>query len=169
MDCSRYMRGHAVFDKLTPLFRETIFCPQESLRGCRSKAHDHLRLNERHLRFEPRLASLDLRHARLLVQAPFAALLEFEVFHRVSHVNVGPLDACLFQRSVQQLTSGSNEWTSLPVFFVAWLFPHQRDPRRPRSLAKHRLSRVTVKFTSAAALNLFPKSAQRGVFGYELA
>jgi hypothetical protein len=101
------------------------------------------------------------------VQSTFAALLEFEVFHCVSHVNFGPLDARRLQRFVQQLTSGSHEWMSLPVFFVAWLFSHQSDPRRPGAFAKHSLGRVTVKITSAAALYLIPKGAQRGVLGDE--
>ena len=69
----------------------------------------------------------------------------------------------------QYLTAGgSYEGMSLPVLFVAGLFTHHGDACRARAFAEHGLRGVTVKIASAAALNLFAKSAQRRVVGYEL-
>ena len=67
---------------------------QQSLRRTGPKADENLRLHNFQLRIEPRTARFDFRMARLLVNAPLAALRSFplEVLHNIRDVYLRAVD-----------------------------------------------------------------------------
>jgi len=107
-------------------------------RLCRrpTETDERFRSHERNLSIQPRATSCNLRRARLLVNAPLASGLPFEVLHDVGDIDIVARDARLRQRPVQQSACRSDEGMALDVFLVAWLLAHEHQARAGRSLAE---------------------------------
>ena len=72
------------------------------------------------------------------MNAPFIAWFAFEMFHRISDINVFAIDPGFFQRAVQDFSGGTDEWFPSKVFVISGLFADQHDWRILRSFAKNR-------------------------------
>ena len=93
--------------------------------GGGSQADDDLRVYERELGVQPRMARDNFRFRWLLVNTPLSPLFEFEVFDGVGDVNIRTVDAGVFKRTGQQTPGGSDE--RLP----GQIFPCRRAARPP--------------------------------------
>jgi hypothetical protein len=49
------------------------------------------------------------------------------MFHRICNVDVGPVDPDPFQRVIEQLSRGADEWPSRNILSVSRLFSHEHD------------------------------------------
>src|SRR5260370_31728394 len=96
------------------------------------QADDDLRLYERELGVQPWAARDNFCFRRFLVNAPLAALFEFEVLDGIGDVNIRTVDACLFARSGQQSAAGSAKTLPPPIFLISGLpaFPPHASRRR---------------------------------------
>jgi hypothetical protein len=93
------------------------------------------------LGLQPGSAGENLRVARLLVNASFAALRwgPLEVFHNVCDIHLVPIDAGLSQTLVEEFSGRSNEWSTGTIFLIPRLLAHQHDGGSRISLAKDSL------------------------------
>jgi len=64
----------------------------------------------------------DFTSGRPLVNAPFAALLEFEVFDRIGEIDVISVNASIRECPLQQLTGRPNKRPTLSIFLITRLF-----------------------------------------------
>ena len=87
------------------------------------------------------------------MNAFFAPRFKLEMLYRVGHINFRPVDPCLKQRLIPDVSGWPNEWLALQVFLVTGLFPHKHDLRFCRPFSKYCLRRVPVKFAPFAFLN----------------
>jgi hypothetical protein len=71
----------------------------------------------------------DLACGRALMDAPFAALFEFEVLDGIGQVARCPIDPGFAERSVEQLACRADEGAPLPVFLVSRLLSDEGDSR----------------------------------------
>ena len=84
---------------------------------------------------------LDLAGVRLLVDAPLAARLEFEMLDRVGDVDAGAVDAGLGKRAVEQLAGRADERPAGEILLIAGLLADEHERRVARALAEHGLGR----------------------------
>src|SRR5579871_1925529 len=77
----------------------------------------------------PWTAGVNLRHARFFVQTAFAALLEFEVLHRVGDVDILAADGGIGKSLVERSAGGTHEGVAFEVFLVARLFADEDHAR----------------------------------------
>src|SRR6476660_6574598 len=75
----------------------------QRLRRRGAERDDESRLDRFELALHPPFARLDLARIGLGMNAPFAARLEFEMFDGVGDIDLGALDACVFQRTIANL------------------------------------------------------------------
>jgi len=80
------------------------------------------------------------------------------MFHRVRDINLRSVDSSFFERSIHDLSSGSNEGFTGDIFIIPWLFADQHHRCCFRPLAKNCLRRALVK---VARLAIFRRLAQR--------
>lgn len=92
---------------------------EDGARGGRTERNDQCWAEQRELAFEPLMTGADLQLARLLVNAPFAARLEFEVFDGIRHVRRLAVDRGIRQRAVLELAGWPDERLAGAVFLVA--------------------------------------------------
>src|SRR4051795_10800668 len=81
------------------LLRDLERLAEQRLRGGGAETHEHARLDQRDLGFQPRPARGDLGAVRLGVDSPLAARLELEMLDDVGHVDEFAIDASLFERA----------------------------------------------------------------------
>jgi hypothetical protein len=91
---------------------------------------------------------------RLLVQTGFPTRYQFEMFPRISDVNLRAADAGRCQRAIEHLSRRSDEWFVGQVLLVAGLFADQHDPGSLRAFAEHGLGCVFPERAGAAARGL---------------
>ena len=72
---------------------------------------------------------LDLAGGRLGMDAAVAALLEFEVLHRVGEVGLLAVDPGLPERPVEKLAGRTDEGAALQILLIARLFADEDDAR----------------------------------------
>jgi hypothetical protein len=72
-----------------------------------------------------------------LVDAPLAALFEFEMLDGVGDVHLVPIESGLLQRPIEQQAGRSDERSALPILLVSGLLPYERNGRPNRALAQH--------------------------------
>ena len=80
----------------------------------------------------------------------FSAGLPFEVFHRVSDVNLGAINASVCERAIHNFASRTYEWFARDIFVIARLFANQHHRYALRTLAKDSLGRSFVQMTCSA-------------------
>src|SRR5260370_39105062 len=116
------------------------------------QAEDDVGLYERELGVKPWAARDNFCFRRFLVNAPLAALFEFEVLDGIGDVNIRPVDACLFERAGQQTAGGSDKRLPGKIFLIARLLAYHHDAGTRRAFTENRLSGVAVEFTAFAFL-----------------
>src|SRR5260370_29962127 len=112
------------------------------------QADDDLRLYERELGVQPWAARDNFCFRRFLVNAPLAALFEFEVLDGIGDVNIRTVDACLFERAGQQTAGGSDKRLPRKIFLIARLLAYHHDAGTRRAFTENRLSGVAGKVTT---------------------
>lgn len=126
-----------------------------------AKRDDRRRPDRLDLPLQPLAAGVDLDHGRLLVQPPFAADDELEVFDRVGDIGALALDSRIPQRPVKQHARRSDEGLTGKVLLVARLFADEHEARVRRSLAEHNLARVLPQRARAADRRTFFQPCER--------
>src|ERR1700722_13197492 len=96
-------------------------------RGRRTERDDELGLDDRELSRNPPSANLDLSGIRSLVKAALAALLEFEMLHRVGDIDVRPFDSGFGERAVEDPPCRPDERTAIDIFHVTGLLAHEDE------------------------------------------
>lgn len=141
--------------------------PEQGLGGNSTQTDDEPGSNGLQFCLQPRPASVNLFHVRLLVDAQLSARFPLEVFDRVCYIYLASVDASLSQTLIQQLSSRSDKWPSLTVLLVTRLFPNHHDVdlrflccRSTLQFPKHRLSGIFIQVTSAALLHRLRKDGQ---------
>ena len=79
------------------------------------------------------------------MQSSLAARLEFEMLDRVGNVDALAVDACLYQRAVQEKPCRPNKRTAFAVFSISRLLADQHDLGVWRTLAEYGLGRILPK------------------------
>src|SRR5437870_4025876 len=94
----RWMHGgsnsfrHRMIEEMPALLHQLVLFANDAACGGRPEADNRLGPDDRQLCPEPRLAGIDFRVRRLLMDAAFAALFELEVLHRIRDVHVIAID-----------------------------------------------------------------------------
>lgn len=99
---------------------------------------------------EPWAAGTDLGHARILMEAEFAALNEFEVLDSVGDVDLGALDVEFVHDAVENFAGGAYEGFALEIFLIAGLFTDEDEFCVGCSCAGNDLGSVLVEVASFA-------------------
>jgi len=146
----RHELGERRFHELTALNGDAKFRADHGLGRGRSEADDGARLDDIDFGLQPRHAGIDLDRVRLFVNAPFAARLPLEVLHDIRDVDLRAIDACFFERFVEQSAGRTDEGTSGEIFFVARLLADEHHRRRLLSFAENGLRCAFVQVTGRA-------------------
>jgi len=80
----------------------------------------------------------------------FPAGLPFKMFHRVSDINLRPIDSGFFERAIHDFPSRTNEWFARNIFVIAWLLTNQDHRCALRPFTKDSLGRSFVQMTCSA-------------------
>ncbi len=136
---------------------------EQGLGGGRSKADDHVRLDECNLVLEPRKTRADLTGAWCLMNASLRSRVfgPLEVLHRVSEVDVIAVEANGVERAIEQLARRPDEIVAEFVLDVPGLFADEHDACAARTLAEHGLGSALEQVAAAASLRCRPKLRQR--------
>ena len=110
-------------------------------RSCSAKGNNDPWLHESQLLFEPPAIMFDLSSGRSLVNASFAAVLEFEVFDRIREIDAISIDTCIRECPLQQLTGRPNKRPALPILLVTGLFANKCKGRAEGTFAQNGLCR----------------------------
>ena len=113
------------------------------------------------LGLDPRVAGLDLRCARLLVQAPRSPLLVLDVLHGIRDADVVARQIRLLDARPQDTTGRADEGMALAIFLIAGLLADQHERRSAAALAEHGLRRVRPQRAPAAALHSVGERGER--------
>src|ERR1700749_151640 len=113
---------------------------------------------------------MDLFHAGLLVDTELAARFPSKVLHGVGDKDLSPVYIRFFETLIQQLSGRTNEWPTLPVLLVTWLFPNHHDRNlwllglgSCLQFSEHRLRCILIEITTPAVLNRFLQNRQRPI------
>jgi hypothetical protein len=109
--------------------------PGESQNGRGSKRDHKLCLHKSELLVQPPSIVLDLTRCRFLMDAPFPALLKFEVFDGIGNIDLLAVDAGVGHSLIKQLAGGADERLALSVLLVPWLLTYEGDRCPDRTLA----------------------------------
>jgi hypothetical protein len=138
-------------DRLAAPFGHAEARAEQRLRRSRAEAADRARLERRDLGLEPGPAGAHLVRARLLVQAPLAALGPLEVLDRVGHVDALARQARLGERALEQAPGRADEREPGPVLRVARLLADEQHVRARGSRAEDGLRPALPQLARAAA------------------
>ena len=120
-----------------PKARDREGLPGECQYCGRAQRHDHTWMYQLQLPVQPPAIVPDFSRRRLLVDAPFAALLEFEMLDGVGDVHLVPIKSGLRQGPIEQQAGRSDERSALPILLVSGLLPYERNGRPNRPLPQH--------------------------------
>jgi hypothetical protein len=101
------------------------------------------------------------------VNAPFAALFEFEVFNYVGDVDVLAIDARLDQCLIQQMAGRSHKRPALLILLVAGLLADQHKASLFGTLAEDRLRGAAVEVAAPALVDRLSKGRE-GSVGWQI-
>src|ERR1700686_1545016 len=107
-----------------PRWRVTLKVRQRSdCAAVEPKAYQNSGLHRAQLGVNPRTARVNLRVARLLVNALLSlhGSLPLEMFHYAGQVHFRMLDPRCFQRLIEQPSRGSNKGMTCPIFLIPGL------------------------------------------------
>ncbi len=85
------------------------------------------------------------------MNAPLAALDEFEVLHRIGHIKLFAVEPKLLDCLIEQLAGGPHKRLAREVFLVAGLLTHQHERRMRQTRAEHPLRCGLVQLAAFAA------------------
>ena len=122
-----------------------------------------VRPQHRELLLEPAVAGVDLADARLLVDAPLAARLEFEVLDRIGDIGALAVDAGIGQRPVEHRAGRPDEGLAREILLVARLLADEDEVGGRQALAEHRLGREAVERAARAGPRPRARSASSAV------
>src|SRR5438093_10521924 len=125
---------------------------QERLGRRGAEADDGARLDELDLDIQPGAAGRNLGRVGLLMNPALAARLPLEVLHDVGDVDRSAIDARSFERAIEQLACGADEWTPGEIFGVARLLAHQHQLGLTRAFAEDGLRAVLPQVASLTRL-----------------
>ena len=153
---------------LVPVWRTyfaALTCHPESrtenrLRRCGSHCDDQVWLDDSQFRLQPGAARCDFARVRLLMDSAFPAGLPFEVFDRVRHVNLRPINSGVLERAIHDFSGRTHEWFARHIFVVARLFANQHHHCALRAFAKHSLRSSLVQMTCGTASCCFAHGSQ---------
>ena len=111
------------------LARNTKARSKKSLARRRTEANKDAWPNDAQFRLQPWPTGSDVARIGLLVNAPFATGLPFKVFHRICDVDRITINPGLLERSIQDLTSRSDERLAGQILLIAGLFAKQHERR----------------------------------------
>src|SRR4051794_34984275 len=126
------------------MLRQAESSPKQRLGRCRAKADNSAWFDRMDLRLEPRPASGNLARTGLRVQSPLAALLPFEVLHRVRQVYRVLRNFGFIERLIKQPARRTDEWLSRDVFLIAGNFADEHYFCAWPALAENSLRRPFV-------------------------
>src|SRR5277367_2321087 len=90
-----------MLDRPAAILSEPEFIAQNRLCRRRTQASDDRGLHNREFGLEPWMAGANFARARLLMNAPFTALLKLKMFHCIGYVDACTIDAGILQRTVE--------------------------------------------------------------------
>lgn len=163
MDCGENIGSKGRGNEPPPLPGYAELLAKESLRSSCTEADENSRADEMNLRFEPRPACKNLGVARFLVNStlPLPGAYPTEMFHRICNVDVGPVDPDPFQRVIEQLSRGADEWPSRNILSVSRLFSHEHDFGIYTAFAENCLICSLPKITSLAGARCATQRRER--------
>lgn len=123
---------------------------QDSMRGNGAERDNKPWPDQREFPIEPPAAGLHLAAVWMFVEPALAALLVFEVLHRIGHISRAAVKSHLRERLIENASGGSDKGPANAVFLIARLLADQHDQRPDRAFAKYGLRRVPVKRTALA-------------------
>src|SRR4051794_16996178 len=98
----------------------------EGQHGSSPERDDNAWMDQLELAVQPPAIMPHLSRRRLLVNAPFTTLLEFEVLDSIGDVHRVPVHPGLRQRSIEQQACRSDKGSALSILLVAGLLAYQR-------------------------------------------
>src|SRR5688500_1033942 len=152
------LRAERAGQQLAALLHQLEPGPHDRLRGGGAETDDEGGLDGSELRLEPRAARLDLRRARLLVDAPLPSRLPLEMLHRVGDIDLVARDAGVRERLVEHRAGGADKRLALPILLIARLLADEHHARGARAGAEHDLRGGLIQIAAAA---LMRRRAQR--------
>jgi hypothetical protein len=165
MDGGGRKRREVRFHKLTSLLRNLELRSEECLcRGC-AQRDDAGRPDDFDLGIEPRTARSNLRQVRFLVDAPFSALGELEVLHRVRYVDLIAVDPGTFQSLIQDASRGADERFPGEVLLISGLLADKHEASPDQTVTEDGLGRILVKRTASARRRRAPECGEREPLG----
>lgn len=112
-------------------------CTGERIGRRPSKRYNQMRVHEFEFFEKPPTIVFHFAHGRLLVDAPLAALLKFEMLDRIRDVRMRTVYSCFVERFIEKPSCGPDERTTLEIFLVAWLFADEGERGAERPFAKN--------------------------------
>src|SRR5207247_1262722 len=106
----------------------------------------------------------DFARIWLLVNAPLAARLPFEVLDGIGDIGLGTVDAGIVEGAVEQLARRPDEWPSGDVFGVARLLADEEQRRSDVAFAEDGLRAALPQLAGAAARRCLAQRIQIGVW-----
>ena len=131
----------------------------------RTQQDQQVRLHHCDFAIQPGTTGIDLRGIRLLVQAPLALGLPFEVLDGVRDIDTLAVDARLLERLVEHTSGGTDERFSFPVLAIAGLLAHEHDLGVFGALAEDGLGAGLVEVTGATTGSRLAQRRQGQLIG----
>src|SRR2546422_11124064 len=152
-------------DELAALHADAEVAAEQHLGRGRAQQYQQVRLHHGDLGIQPGPAGVDLSGVRLLVQAPLALRLPFEVLDRVRDIDMPAVDARLLERLVEHASRGADERLSFPVLAIAGLLSDEHDLGVFGALAEDGLGTGFVEVTGATAGGRLAQRRQAQLIG----
>src|SRR5579863_453936 len=148
----RHVGSERGFEALSALSANAEGSSEQRLRCCCPQADKNFRLYHPQFGVEPRTAGLNLRVARLFVNAPLAAFrwCPLEMLDHIRYVHFSAVDSSLLQRLIQELAGRTNKGMASPVFLITGLLAHEHDLCPCGPFAEHGLCSVLPEVTGFA-------------------
>src|SRR5690606_30178297 len=121
---------------------------EEELSSGGAEADHHIRPNDFELGFQPRLARRDVSRARLLVKTFGPTRLPAKVFDYVRKIDFATVNACLFERGIQQPSSRADEGLPFDVLLIPRHLTNEHHRCAARPNTEDGLSPLFVEFTT---------------------
>jgi hypothetical protein len=119
--------------------------------GCGAERYDQIGVDDRTLLVEPPAAALDLVNVGALVETTLSALLELEVFDSVGDEDFDAINPRICDRAIKHTPSRPDKGTTLQIFIIPRLFPHEHDPGIVGTFSGDHLGRVLIERAARAA------------------
>jgi hypothetical protein len=129
-------------------FRDRHASAKDAARGRGAESDDDGGLDDRAFLIEPPAAAVDFIGVGALVKPAFAALHEFEMFHRVGDEDADAIEPGVCDCPIEHTAGGADKGQTAYVFGVAGLLSYKHQTRIGRPFARHHLCRVKIAFSA---------------------